>query len=132
MIMMRDYGYCVRNGYTSDDYAGTWADETYNQVFESLVECFWGNHMDAPEHYETEIEIPSVLEAELREMFFDAYRECYERYEAELETAIEEFNGNFEEWEIDDTTHDVMERLAGEYGDQLEKLCERDGIELKG
>ena len=129
--MMRHYGYCVHNGYSADDYAGSWADDLYNQVLESAYECFWGNHQDAPEHYEGEIEIPEALEAELREHCYDAYKECYERYEAELETAIEEFNGNFEEYEVDDATWEVMEGLTGSMSDQLDKLCERDGIELK-
>ena len=129
--MMRNYGYCVHNGYSSDDYAGSWADDLYNQLLESAYEAFWGNHQDVPEKYETEIEIPEALESALREQCYDAYQECYERYESELEDALSELDANFEEYEVDDASWEVIEGLTGSMVDQLEKIAERDGFELK-
>ena len=129
--MMRDYGICLKEGYSADEYASAWADDLYAQLYDSSIEMLWSNHLDAPEKYADELYVPDKLESELRDMCFDAYKEAYTRYEAELETLITDFEGNFHEYEVDDTVRDVVEGITGELFEQLEKLCERDGVELK-
>ena len=129
--MMRNYGICLKEGYSADEYASAWADDLYSQLYESSFEMFWFNHLDAPEKYEGEIHIPDKLESKLRDMCFEAYKEAYTRYEAELETVILDFEGDFHEYEVDDIARDVIEEMTGSMFDQLEKLCEQDGVELK-
>ena len=130
--MMRNYGICIKDGYNADQYADAWGDDLYSQVYDSAIEHFWFNHLDAPEKYADELNVPDKLEEKLRNMCYDAYRESYTRYEAEVETALLDVDGNFEEYEVDDTVRDVLEEITGSLFEQLEKLCERDGIELKG
>ena len=129
--MMRNYGICVKDGYNADEYAGAWGDDLYSQLYDSAIECFWTNHLDAPTKYEDELHVPDKLEEKLRDMCYTAYREAYTRYEAELETVILDFEGDFEEYEVDDTARDVIEEITGSLFEQLENLCERDGVELK-
>lgn len=129
--MMRNYGICVKEGYNADQYADSWGDDLYSQVYDSAIESFWFNHLDVPEKYEDELHVPDKLEEKLRNMCYEAYREAYVRYEAEVETALLEVEGNFEEYEVDDTARDVLEEITGALFEQLEELCERDGLVLK-
>ena len=129
--MMRNYGICIKDGYNADEYADAWGDDLYSQLYDSAIENFWFNQLDAPEKYADELHVPDKLEEKLRDMCYTAYRESYTRYEAEVETALLEVDGNFEEYEVDDTARDVVEEITGSLFDQLEKLCERDGVELK-
>lgn len=129
--MMRDYGICLKEGYSADEYASAWSDDLYSQLYDSSIELLWSNHLDAPEKYADELHVPDKLESELRSMCYDAYKEAFERYEAEVETALLEVDGNFHEYEVDDTVRDVVEEISGELFGQLERLCERDGVELK-
>ena len=124
VIMLRDYEYCVSGGYTAEDYAGTWGDDLFNELFSSAVECFWSDHLDVSEEYDGKLELSEAAESTCRELCYDAYKEAYERYEVERETLLTEFSGNFEDYEVDDVVTDIFNIVTGNMSDQLNKLLE--------
>ncbi len=122
--MLRNIGYCIEKGYNADDYASAWSDDLYHEFLASAVECFWSDHLDVSPEVEDKIELSEVAEAECRELCYDAYKEAYERYEAERETVLLELDGDFEEYEVDDIMVDVFNIITGNMNNQLEKLVE--------
>ena len=122
--MLRNYGYCVEKGYNADDYADAWARDLYNELLESAAESFWSDNLDVSDEFGHDIGVSEAAEAECLELCHDAYKEAYERYEAERETLLMEFDGDFEEHEVDDVLADVFNIITGNMGNQLNKLVE--------
>ena len=124
-MLLRDYKSCIENGYTAEEYAACWASDLYNQVFESAIECFWGNYLDVDPKYEDELSLSFEAEDECVSACYTAYEEAYLRYQREMEDPSCEVEP-FEEWEVDDAVREVMEIITGEYSEQLDAILEKE------
>lgn len=126
-MILRDYKSCVEQGYTAEQYADFWAEDLFNQVFESAIECFWGEHMDLDPSYEEKIELSTEAYNECIETSYEAYRCTYLRYQDnQKDPDLKEPENVFEDWEIDDAVRDLLDIILSDYNEQLEKLLEAE------
>ena len=114
---MRDYGWCIKRGYTAYEYADYWADDLYNQLLDSVFECFWDENEEDAHDYEGIVTVTDEGEKEAYKACYEAYKECYLRYQRAPED-------NFEEWEVNDAAQEVIEILFADLADQLERYKE--------
>ena len=120
---MRDYGICLSEGYTADQYAAAWADGLYSQLFDCAMESFWYDYgyenykEDDVEEMADYITVSKDAETEARLMCYQAYKEAYLRYEREANDDID----NFEEWEVDETAIDVIGVICADLFNQVEQ-----------
>lgn len=126
-MILRDYKSCVEQGYTAEEYAASWAKDLFNQVFESAIECFWGEHMDLDPSYEENLDLSTEAYNECIKTSYEAYRCTYLRYQKEQQDPdLKEPENVFEDWEIDDAVRDLLDIILGDYNEQLEKLLEAE------
>ena len=115
--MMRDYQACIDMGFTAGEYASAWGPDLYEQLLDSVIEYFWTENFDDCEKYEAVISVSNATEDECLDLCYCTYLETFKRYK-------DEGGENFEEWEINDASHEIMGLLYADLEENLKLLKE--------
>ena len=119
--MVGNYGHCLRMGYSPEEYADQWVEDLYHDCTEYALLSFKSDHKDLPKGFGETLEISDELEDDLKECYYDACREAYNRYDAQLEALIDNFDYDFDDYEINEAEEKVSNAIKMELARQLEE-----------
>ena len=120
--MIRNLALYIEDNTGADEFASGCVGDLYDDVSEYALRDFYDKHNNLSDDIMDKLRIPDSLENELREIYYEACVEMYERYESQLASIIVDFDCNFGSYETDEAETEISNMIVEALTKQLKEI----------